>query len=211
MPFVTEEIYRRLVSDLDTKAPESVHLTDYPVLQKLTKQDSKLINDMTKIREIASLGQAARIEAHIKLRQPLSELKVYGATLKKWEKELLQEELNVKKLTPVKKLTKKKGWQIQKLHDLKVALNIELSEKLKQEGLLRELSRVIQDTRKKEGFNQEDLVEVTIETKSDEIKEILEVYKKELKSQTNSSKISLGKGKKTMKVNGEEIKISVQI
>lgn len=209
-PFVTEEVYGRLVADLDKKAPESVHLCDYPKKKPLTTAGKKLLKDMEAVREVASLGQAARVDARIKIRQPLNRLKVQNSKLKTWMEELLKEELNVKAVKVVRSVRKAKGWSVQENKDVKVALNTEITEELRQEGLVRELVRSIQDTRKKMGFKQEDVVEVTLETDSKELQKVVKEWNKELCKQTNSKKVEIGKGKKEVKVNKEIVKIGIK-
>jgi isoleucyl-tRNA synthetase len=104
-PFIAEDIYRNLVCNIDKNAPESVHLSDYPV-PKEHLIDEVLERRMEFIMRIVQLGRAARNEANIKVRQPLAEMKV--VTADEFEKEalkemeyLLQEELNIKVVVPV--------------------------------------------------------------------------------------------------------------
>lgn len=104
-PFIADDIYRNLVSSIDKNAHESVHLTDYPVVnQELI--DEQLERRMDFIMRVVQLGRAARNESNIKVRQPLAEMKV--VTIDAFEKEalkemeyLLQEELNIKEVTAV--------------------------------------------------------------------------------------------------------------
>ncbi len=104
-PFIAEDIYRNLVVNVDSSAFESVHLCDYP------ESDSSLIDieleeRMEFISKVVGLGRAARNEANLKVRQPLSELKVVitdssqKKTLEVME-HLLQEELNIKAVTAI--------------------------------------------------------------------------------------------------------------
>src|SRR5205085_6917050 len=70
-PFVADEIY----DNLDGSEP-SVHLCDYPVAGAA---DLELERDMDVVREAVRLGQAARAQAKVKLRQPLREAVVVAA------------------------------------------------------------------------------------------------------------------------------------
>ncbi len=102
MPFMTEELYRNLVCSVDSKAPLSVHLCDWPqVNQSLV--DEKLTRDTHLVMRIVGLGRAAREKAQIKVRQPLNTLHVRVPS--KDEEEALQrlsdqvlEELNIRHL-----------------------------------------------------------------------------------------------------------------
>jgi isoleucyl-tRNA synthetase len=208
-PFIAEEVYQRLVVDNDKQAPESVHLCDWPEKQKVTVTEKKLLSEMAAVREVASLGQAARVEAGIKVRQPLNELKVKGQKLKVWASGLLKDELNVKEIKEVKSIKKSKGWNIQSTKIIEVALDTTITNDLKQEGLVRELARTIQDARKKLGFNQEDKVNVILESDNENIQQVVKKYNEELCSQTNSKKVEFGSGEKEVIVNGNKLKIHI--
>jgi isoleucyl-tRNA synthetase len=104
-PFLAEAVYQNLVRTVDPHAPESVHLTDYPVA--LTDRiDESLSRDMDAVLEVVGAGHAARQEAAIKVRQPLPALLVHtrdpemlGSVLRLREHVL--DELNVKSLVPM--------------------------------------------------------------------------------------------------------------
>jgi isoleucyl-tRNA synthetase len=59
VPFMTECIYLNLVKNLDPNAPESVHLTDFPV-SKPEWIDARLEANMDLTLRIVALGRAAR-------------------------------------------------------------------------------------------------------------------------------------------------------
>jgi isoleucyl-tRNA synthetase len=69
-PFLSEELYRNLVVAVNDRAAESVHLTDFPQGDPMVV-DPRLAAGMAAVRELASLGHAARAEAGVKVRQPL--------------------------------------------------------------------------------------------------------------------------------------------
>ncbi|GIV95921.1 MAG: isoleucine--tRNA ligase [Herpetosiphonaceae bacterium] len=98
MPFVSEALYRNLVAEHDSNAPESVHLASWPEVNEALI-DQQLLADMDLLLEAVSLGRAARRNAGIRIRQPLSELLVRaprgGEGLRRFEDEL-RDELNVK-------------------------------------------------------------------------------------------------------------------
>jgi isoleucyl-tRNA synthetase len=102
IPFLAEELYQNLVRCVDDAAPESVHLADWPLVNR-AKIDEKLNRDMRLVMNLASLGHAARNQAGIKVRQPLAE--VAFSISNKEEKGALQryagllaDELNVKQV-----------------------------------------------------------------------------------------------------------------
>jgi len=76
VPFITEEIWRNLaVVPFGAAVPESVHLTDYPGGDPAVV-DADLVPRMALVREVASLGRAARAAEKLKVRQPLSKVEV---------------------------------------------------------------------------------------------------------------------------------------
>ena len=100
IPYTTEEIYKNLTGE------ESVHLSDFPVANK------DLINEeieekMDLVRNLISNGRCVREETKIKVRQPISECLIDG----KYQSvlgdlvSLINEELNVKKVTFVDDLS----------------------------------------------------------------------------------------------------------
>ena len=74
IPFITDEVYRNL-SSLTPGAPESVHLTDYPVANG-SLIDAQLERDMSLIMKAVGLGRSLRSKEKIKVRQPLSSITV---------------------------------------------------------------------------------------------------------------------------------------
>ncbi len=101
VPFLAEEMYQNLVRSVDKAAPESVHHCDYPEhVPDLV--DEELLARMDVVRELVSLGRAARSQAGIRVRQPLPALRVkQTADLPRLSAELLDEiaeELNVKQV-----------------------------------------------------------------------------------------------------------------
>ncbi|MBI4306258.1 MAG: isoleucine--tRNA ligase [Chloroflexi bacterium] len=75
MPFVAEELYQNLVKRGDPKAPDSVHLSDWPVAEA-PWIDRELSDAIGLARRLASLARSARAGARLKVRQPLAELVV---------------------------------------------------------------------------------------------------------------------------------------
>lgn len=102
MPFVAEEIYRNLVVPADEKAPESVHLCDYPESNSALI-DSELEAGMRAVMGAVTLVRAGRNRSRIKVKQPLASVRlslgervndeILGSLL-----EHLREEVNVKQV-----------------------------------------------------------------------------------------------------------------
>lgn len=107
VPFISEEIYQNLTGK------ESVHLEDYPKYN--SELDFPEIEEkMDLVRDLISLGRAAREEAKIKVRQPLTKIIVdgkYEKTIKDLE-DLIKEELNIKEIVYEKNLDKFMNFEV---------------------------------------------------------------------------------------------------
>ncbi|MDX1962383.1 MAG: class I tRNA ligase family protein [Pirellulales bacterium] len=99
-PFLAEELWQKLAAEpFGNRAVESVHLCDYPT-GEADFIDEALSLRMNLVREIASLGRAARGSAKLKVRQPLAKVEVVLAdpAQQDWlerHQGLIAEELNV--------------------------------------------------------------------------------------------------------------------
>ncbi|MCX6716317.1 MAG: class I tRNA ligase family protein [Candidatus Taylorbacteria bacterium] len=148
MPFFAEAVYKRVKED---GGPESVHLSAWPESEKNSKEEEKILVDMTETRRIVTLGLEARAKANIKVRQPLASLKV--KLLSGFSSEfldLIKDEVNVKEVVLDENITG-------------VELDIFVTNELREEGMARDLIRAIQEMRKKKGLNPSDLVTLTLE------------------------------------------------
>jgi isoleucyl-tRNA synthetase len=102
MPFLAEEIYQNLVLSVESGAPESVHLAEWPAVSE-SCIDESLNRDMALVMKLASLGHSARQKAERKVRQPLAEAAFSVGNVDERRAvetyaDLLADELNVKKV-----------------------------------------------------------------------------------------------------------------
>jgi isoleucyl-tRNA synthetase len=103
VPFTTEAIWRNLAgAAFGARAPESVHLTDFPAGDPALV-DHDLVRRMAVVRDIASLGRAARATEKLRVRQPLQKVEVILADARPGDADWLSahadlvcDELNVK-------------------------------------------------------------------------------------------------------------------
>lgn len=96
VPFITEAVYQNIVRSVDSTAPESIHLCDYPKADE-SYIDKELEASMDEVLDIVVLGRAARNAANIKNRQPVAKMYVKAEnTLDKFYVQIVEEELNVK-------------------------------------------------------------------------------------------------------------------
>lgn len=160
VPFLSEEIYQNYAA-----GTLSVHLENWPrVNKKLINQ--KLEKKMKKVREAVTKSLAERAKAKIKVRQPLSELRIKNYELRK-EKELLdliKEEVNVKEIVFDSKIKEE------------VELDTKITPELREEGRIREIIRQIQEMRKTAGLKPKDKILLNY-FGTDELNKILEKNK----------------------------------
>ena len=92
-PFIAEEIYRNLKGAND---PESVHLCEFPTANAAAR-DLALEKRMAAVQTVVELGRRLRADNDLKVRQPLSAIRIAGADVKGLE-DLIMDELNVKRV-----------------------------------------------------------------------------------------------------------------
>jgi isoleucyl-tRNA synthetase len=204
LPFSADRIYLALGGQL-----ESVHLEKYPRVSQLSTTDDQLVREMQEVRQICSVGNMLRAQAGISLRQPLGELGIEGKTVVKESKDYQQivlEELNVKEL--VFKKPTSSHLEEARHGDLMVYLDTKISDKLREEGQLRELQRKLQDARKKAGLQVGEKVILNYSTLDDDIKVIFEKYSKEIASAGSFKRLVLSDGPDLQELPGEGIKFA---
>jgi isoleucyl-tRNA synthetase len=114
-PFATEEIYQNLVRTVNSQAPSSVHHNDWPTPNS-SLIDQELEHSMDLALDACNLGHAARNTSGIKVRQPLQAAIIvtekpnldHLASMK----DLLKEELNVKRVDLIEDRRKIVGYQV---------------------------------------------------------------------------------------------------
>jgi len=195
IPFICENIYRKLVCEIDDKALESVHLHDYPSFDQKTLDLSKdIIEEMKKTRDLVSAILSIRVTRAIPVRQPLGLVVVTKEnSIDKEFEHLLLAETNIKKLEVVDSLD---GKVFVKDDFSLVAVDVNLSPELEKEGHLREFVRKVQDLRKEMGLAVSD--EIRVIYKKDTItEEVVREFGKDIKKKLFAKEI----------IPGEEFKI----
>ncbi len=148
MPFLAEETYQSIKED---NMSESVHLSDWPKSNKKLI-DKDLEEKMDEVRAMVNLALAERAVKGIKVKQPLASLKIKNQKSKiKGEQgllDLVKDEVNVKDIIFDSKIEKD------------VELDINITEELKEEGVIRDIIRQVQGERKKMGLVPQDKISV---------------------------------------------------
>jgi isoleucyl-tRNA synthetase len=176
MPFVADYIYKEV-----NGGKESVHLEDWPEIEKKLI-DEELEERMKQVREICSLALQKRMEAGIKIRQPLGKLQIPKYKLEDGLFDLIKDEVNIKEVVA----------------DLKegVILDTTITEELKEEGLVRDFVRSIQVLRKEANLTPKDKIRVYYS----ENKDIIEKYADQIKKQVIAEELIFGSEFKIEKI-----------
>lgn len=190
MPFLAENIYREVGGE-----KESVHLEDWSSADGV---DKNILREMEEVRKIVSLGLEARATAGLKVRQPLSKLKVKSKNLKDELTALIKDEVNVKDVVFDIAINEE------------VELDTEITPQLKKEGRFREFVRFVQDMRKKEKFTPSDLAIINIETDSNG-KALVEEFMDELKTATPIKSVNFGEVSDGVEIKVDELVFKIAI
>jgi len=173
-PFFAENVWQKLkvVSD-----EESVHLSVWPKTE--VQPLGSIFEDMQKVRELCTIGNAIRKKENIPVRQPLSAFTINGKNLEDYY-DLIKEELNIKSIVVGNE----------------ISLDLSITPELKLEGEYRELVRLVQDMRKEKGLTPQNEINLTLPEK---YSEIIATFGDDLKKTV---------GAKDVSVQGEEVIIS---
>ena len=189
-PFLSEELYHNL-----TGSTESVHLLDWPEIGAINKL---VVNDMNVLRDQITQALSLRAKAGIKIRQPLASVTVPTISESVDAEAILMEELNVKSVE----------------HGQEVGIDLNITTDLKEEGLSREIIRVVQNARKKAGLNVDDRIKLDISYEQ-EIEDAINHFKVIIANETLSTDLSQNANKnysytEEVKVDGTPITISLE-
>jgi isoleucyl-tRNA synthetase len=180
MPFFAEACYHELRSAED---PESVHLAAWPRVSAVQLRgpqaaDKKLFADMQLIRDVAAQVLAKRAEAGIKVRQPLASLTVKNKNVLKHKElvALLQAEVNVKTVLAKPSLQEP------------LVLDTALTPELREEGMLREFLRAVQELRQKARLDPRDAIELYV-TAPEAVMAMVRKHEKQIKKDSRATEV----------------------
>ncbi len=202
MPFFAEQMYQDLKTE---NMPESVHLQDWP--RDSGNTDLDLEQKMDEVRNIVTLALAERNAKAIKVRQPLAKLTIKNKKSKIKDNiellELIKDEVNVKEVVFDDKIT------------LEVELDINITEALKEEGMVRDVIRFVQDIRKEQGLKPDDKISLSF-FGIEKMHNILGKNKEFLSKETRSKVIFIGQPLKSdiavkeLEIDGEKLQITIK-
>lgn len=261
VPFLTERMYQNLVRSVDTSAPESVHLTPFPIPNEALI-DHPLSERMALAQVVVTLGHNLREKANQRVRQPLAELQFACQSESQREAitnlaDVIQDELNIKKITSredlddlvtylykpnLKTLGPRYGkglgilskslsttdgktlaplrrgqkvslilggqtfelgpddvmvstqqaadWVSADDQGIQIALSIQLTPELKQEGIARDFVRQVQQQRKDLDLEIQDRIRIFYETDDTEVLEALKTWGEYLRTETLADEVT---------------------
>jgi isoleucyl-tRNA synthetase len=193
MPFMSEHIYQNLKL-VDKK--ESVHLENWTKENDLTI-DPEIIKRMRLTQRAVEIGLALRASAGIKIRQPLN--KVYFKDKEMFDNmfvDLVMQELNVKEV----------------VLGSENKLDTEISQELRKEGMLRDLSRQFNQLRKEEKLSIADKAVAIYDTSSQVVMDVVNNAKNKLQESCSFTDIKFKSGLvgKELSIDGEKITIRLK-
>jgi len=208
-PFTAEYVYQELGKNCGS-LKESVHLENWPMAVD-EMIDQKVLDYMAMTRKIVELGLAKRAEAGIKVRQPLAKSKISAkggsASGGKNQKSKLEDEyLNlIKDELNVKEVIFEAGDG-----DLSVEFDTNINDELKEEGILRELVRAINNLRKEMKLTIQNKIILEWQTDDALLSQVFNKFSEELKKFVLAEKISKTE-EKLEKVKINEVEIGLKI
>ncbi|MBV8196250.1 MAG: class I tRNA ligase family protein, partial [Candidatus Dormibacteraeota bacterium] len=184
MPFVSERMYRNLTGFDGDHPPangvaDSVHLTDYPEADGAWR-DPDVLRDMERLRRLVEDGLAARTEAGVRVRQPLSAAIVHGDPLSPELEAIFLDELNVKRVDHEPRTDGPEH----------VTIDTKITDDLRLEWMARELSRKVNEQRRQAGLRVEDRIRLFVDSDgADDLARAVEAHRDWLKTETLATEI----------------------
>jgi len=211
MPFLADHVYRALGGE-----QRSVHLEQWPedTSRKLrVMNDKEILSNMAVTRKIVENALAKRAQLGIPVRQPLAKLTAINMTARRGfaqkvdtdlggaYKDLIKDEVNVKEVVV-------EPWDGETTVVFDVLLDATISEELQKEGLVREITRLVNDLRKQQGLTIQDLVTVTYQGDAF-VENVIEEYRERLQRATLAKEWKRGEMGETLRL--KEHSLSVKL
>ncbi|MBI4142257.1 class I tRNA ligase family protein, partial [Candidatus Uhrbacteria bacterium] len=179
-PFTAERLWMSLRGVRGDEAiPTSVHLASWESgAPPSADGDDALLVQMASVRRLCSLGLEARAEAGIPVRQALNAVHLYTSTplhLNDALRAIVREELNVKAVV-----------EAVAEGTLRVVLDTTITPELKREGMIRDLTRAVNNLRKESGYTPSDRIRVTYACDDMELSAAITEYRDQLLRGTNA-------------------------
>jgi isoleucyl-tRNA synthetase len=193
-PIFSEYLYQELKNNIHfrRKTEISVHLEQLNQPQKITTKEEQLLKTMERVREIVSTIIMIRKTHNLKIRQPL--LDVYlGEKIPTEFLEIIKDEVNVKNIYVGEPKNKENYLFVSE--PLSVWVNKTITPQLKEEGIVNDFIRYIQDLRQDLKLIPSQTIDVYLLLPSN-LKSIISKYRLEIKKSANIKNLIFQKPKK---------------
>ncbi|MEM5782599.1 MAG: class I tRNA ligase family protein, partial [Candidatus Aenigmatarchaeota archaeon] len=192
-PFFSEFLYQEIKNEIRDRINTelSVHLENIKNPPTLSTKEKQILKYMEIARKITSSILMLRKTNNIKIRQPLKDVYI-GEKLDENYLELIKDEVNVKKIYIGK--PKNKENYLETSEPIYVWLNKVITPELKEEGVVNDFIRYVQDLRKDLGLTHKKEIFLCLEV-NENLKSILKKNKKLIMENTNSKNIEFSKPK----------------
>lgn len=149
-PFFAEAMWQELRHEDDV---DSVHLAAWPGAEVY---DEHVVASMRVILAVVEQSRAARVQLGLPLRQPLAAVRIRSAHQISNYGAILQQELNVKNVEVS---------VVEKMQTVEIEYDTELTDELRAEGLMREVTRSVQGLRKQANMTVGQVAKLAIRAK----------------------------------------------
>ena len=123
--------------------------------------------------------------------------------------QIIAEELNVKEVMHTEAVREQDDRVVKEDQNIRVGLNVIVTDELKKEGVVRELIRATNQERKKQGLTIEDKIALFYDTDSEDMRTLLTEYAAEIQSATLALELEAGSGGEPLEI--DEMKIALKL
>jgi len=176
VPFFSEYLYQELKNEIRvrTKTEISIHLERYKEPRDLRKKDREILENMRLAKEISSQLLMLRKTNNIKIRQPLEDAYI-GRKIDDEYLEIIKDEVNIRRVFIGE--PKNKDEYLENKEKICVWLNKVITPELKEEGMINDFIRYIQDLRQDLGLVPRQKVDLYL-TAGKKLKELINKNKR---------------------------------
>lgn len=204
MPFIAERIYQDV-----TGSAESVHLQTWPTTDTKDRDDV-VLKTMADVRSLVEYGMSVRKETGIRVRQPLQAVAILDEKITAQYQDILADELNVKEVMVVDDINRIAGsWTGREEGALSLALQTDLTDELKKEGLVREVVRAVSQLRKEQKLTRDDRITLTYESDDALVSAVFAEYADEIAAATLADTLAEGEATAEVDLNGHAARLRV--
>jgi isoleucyl-tRNA synthetase len=193
-----EHITSIILSEVNVKSVEFLD-DESGILKKKVKANFKALGPKfgKDMKAVADTIQNMRAE-DLKSLEKTGSIKLNGFELALSDVEILTEDIP--------------GWLVAVEGGITVALDINISEELKQEGIARDFVNRVQNLRKESGFEVTDKIEIQLENTNEEVSKAVENFKTYISTEVQALKLEItGAISDAVEVEMDEIKLKLKI